>query len=114
MARRISDAILIIMSLLNILTQGAPLREGREAADFTSQSLIQQSEASNSRLRAKRCTCYSFKDTECVYYCHMGIIWINTPQRPVPYGMSSYHSPQRLKRSSGTTGLAIHQVSSLL
>ena len=32
------------------------------------------------RRRAKRCTCYSYKDKECVYYCHLDIIWINTPE----------------------------------
>ncbi|CAL8254311.1 unnamed protein product [Arctogadus glacialis] len=30
--------------------------------------------------RPKRCTCYSYKDKECVYYCHLDIIWINTPE----------------------------------
>uniref|UniRef100_H3B725 Endothelin-3 n=1 Tax=Latimeria chalumnae TaxID=7897 RepID=H3B725_LATCH len=30
--------------------------------------------------RAKRCTCYTYKDKECVYYCHLDIIWINTPE----------------------------------
>lgn len=32
------------------------------------------------RRRAKRCTCYTYKDKECVYYCHLDIIWINTPE----------------------------------
>ncbi|XP_074974844.1 endothelin-3 isoform X1 [Caretta caretta] len=37
------------------------------------------------RRRAKRCTCYTYKDKECVYYCHLDIIWINTPeQRQTP------------------------------
>ncbi|XP_075373400.1 endothelin-3 isoform X1 [Mycteria americana] len=31
------------------------------------------------RRRARRCTCYTYKDKECVYYCHLDIIWINTP-----------------------------------
>ncbi|CAL8280246.1 unnamed protein product [Boreogadus saida] len=51
--------------------------------------------------RPKRCTCYSYKDKECVYYCHLDIIWINTPERTVPYGMSSYLGPQRLRRAAG-------------
>ncbi|XP_073438577.1 endothelin-3 isoform X3 [Dendrobates tinctorius] len=29
--------------------------------------------------RERRCTCYTYKDKECVYYCHLDIIWINTP-----------------------------------
>ncbi|KAJ7404936.1 hypothetical protein WISP_142609 [Willisornis vidua] len=32
------------------------------------------------RPRARRCTCYTYKDKECVYYCHLDIIWINTPE----------------------------------
>ncbi|KAM4610820.1 endothelin-3b [Polymixia lowei] len=51
--------------------------------------------------RSKRCTCYSYKDKECVYYCHLDIIWINTPERMVPYGMSSYRGLQRLRRAVG-------------
>ncbi|KAJ0023310.1 hypothetical protein NQD34_003209, partial [Periophthalmus magnuspinnatus] len=51
--------------------------------------------------RSKRCTCYTYKDKECVYYCHLDIIWINTPEHTVPYGMSSYQSSPRLRRSAG-------------
>ncbi|XP_041080197.1 endothelin-3-like [Polyodon spathula] len=51
------------------------------------------------RRRSKRCTCYTYKDKECVYYCHLDIIWINTPERTVPYGLSSYRGSQRMKRS---------------
>ncbi|KAK7916140.1 hypothetical protein WMY93_011901 [Mugilogobius chulae] len=48
--------------------------------------------------RTKRCTCYTYKDKECVYYCHLDIIWINTPEHTVPYGLS--FGSQRLKRSA--------------
>uniref|UniRef100_A0A673ART7 Endothelin-3 n=1 Tax=Sphaeramia orbicularis TaxID=375764 RepID=A0A673ART7_9TELE len=51
--------------------------------------------------RAKRCTCYTYKDKECVYYCHLDIIWINTPEHTVPYGISSYQGSLRMKRSAG-------------
>ncbi|XP_043982136.1 endothelin-3b isoform X1 [Gambusia affinis] len=53
-----------------------------------------------SRSRQKRCTCYSYTDKECVYYCHLDIIWINTPERTVPYGMSNYRGPKRRKRDA--------------
>uniref|UniRef100_A0A4W3JXS3 Endothelin-3 n=1 Tax=Callorhinchus milii TaxID=7868 RepID=A0A4W3JXS3_CALMI len=36
--------------------------------------------APSSRSRYKRCTCYSYKDKECVYYCHLDVIWINSPE----------------------------------
>ncbi|KAF3689358.1 Endothelin-3 [Channa argus] len=51
------------------------------------------------RKRSKRCTCYTYKDKECVYYCHLDIIWINTPEHTVPYGMSSYQGALRMRRS---------------
>ncbi|XP_054473410.1 endothelin-3-like [Anoplopoma fimbria] len=54
------------------------------------------------RRRSKRCTCYTYKDKECVYYCHLDIIWINTPEHTVPYGMSSYQGSLRMQRSIGT------------
>ncbi|XP_062316202.1 endothelin-3b isoform X1 [Osmerus eperlanus] len=54
----------------------------------------------NPKTRSKRCTCYSYKDKECVYYCHLDIIWINTPERTVPYGMSSYRGHQRIRRTA--------------
>ncbi|TKS77444.1 Band 4.1-like protein 1 [Collichthys lucidus] len=42
---------------------------------------LQLSEATEAKSRTKRCTCYSYKDKECVYYCHLDIIWINTPEQ---------------------------------
>lgn len=30
--------------------------------------------------REKRCSCENLKDRECVYFCHIGIVWINTPR----------------------------------
>ncbi|XP_041101642.1 endothelin-1-like [Polyodon spathula] len=47
-------------------------------------------------VRSKRCSCSSFLDKECVYFCHLDIIWINTPERTVSYGLGS---PPRRKRS---------------
>ncbi|XP_061418549.1 endothelin-1-like [Lethenteron reissneri] len=39
--------------------------------------------------RLRRCTCSSMLDTDCIYYCHMDIIWVNTAVRTVPYGVGS-------------------------
>ncbi|KAM3618180.1 uncharacterized protein V6R79_016718 [Siganus canaliculatus] len=61
----------------------------------------QLSVSAEAKSRTKRCTCYSYKDKECVYYCHLDIIWINTPERTVPYGMSSYRGLQRIRRAVG-------------
>ncbi|KAG7520133.1 endothelin-3-like [Solea senegalensis] len=60
---------------------------------------LKLSAGAETKSRPKRCTCYSYKDKECVYYCHLDIIWINTPERTVPYGMSSYPGPQRTRRA---------------
>lgn len=30
--------------------------------------------------REKRCSCENLKDRECVYFCHIGIVWVNTPR----------------------------------
>lgn len=31
-------------------------------------------------LRTKRCSCATFLDKECVYFCHLDIIWVSTPE----------------------------------
>lgn len=58
------------------------------------------SRTADEKPRVKRCTCYSYMDRECVYYCHLDIIWVNTPERTVPYGMSSYQAPRRIRRET--------------
>lgn len=118
MAKLFPDALLLIVSLVNIFTVDAssagdlhssPVFSGGSSSVVHQQKEAEPVSASHGRTRSKRCTCYSFKDRECVYYCHLGIIWINTPQRTVPYGMSSYRSPQRLRRSSGTIAVVLHR-----
>nr|XP_055075030.1 endothelin-2 [Misgurnus anguillicaudatus] len=66
--------------------------------------LSEQSEASKSlpvfkRVRTKRCSCNSWLDKECIYFCHLDIIWINTPSKITPYGLGSNLS--RRRRSVG-------------
>ncbi|XP_043081205.1 endothelin-3b [Puntigrus tetrazona] len=113
MAKLFPDVLLLIVSLLNVLTLGELHSSPGFPEDLKSvihqQTKAELASASRGHTRTKRCTCYSFKDRECVYYCHLGIIWINTPQRTVPYGMSSYRSPQRLRRSSGTVRMALRR-----
>jgi endothelin-1 len=36
-------------------------------------------------------------DKECVYFCHLDIIWVNTPEHVVPYGLGSPRSKRSLK-----------------
>ncbi|KAM3613673.1 uncharacterized protein V6R79_003391 [Siganus canaliculatus] len=50
------------------------------------------------RVRTKRCACSSRLDTECHYFCHLDIIWVNTPSKTTLYGLGSPLS--RRKRST--------------
>ncbi|XP_074472217.1 endothelin-2 isoform X2 [Sebastes fasciatus] len=47
--------------------------------------------------REKRCSCENQKDKECIFFCHIGIVWVNTPSHVVPYGFG----PVRLRRDLG-------------
>ncbi|XP_068592967.1 endothelin-2 [Cebidichthys violaceus] len=50
------------------------------------------------RVRTKRCSCNSWDDKECIYFCHLDIIWVNTPSKLLPYGLGS--PPSRRRRRS--------------
>ncbi|KAL6109010.1 uncharacterized protein ACO6RY_12231 [Pungitius sinensis] len=51
------------------------------------------------RVRTKRCACSSLLDSECHYFCHLDIIWVNTPSKTTVYGLGSALS--RRRRSVG-------------
>ncbi|XP_076863937.1 endothelin-1 isoform X2 [Brachyhypopomus gauderio] len=54
--------------------------------------------------RTKRCSCATFLDKECVYFCHLDIIWVNTPERTVSYGLGSAPRKKRsVKHTSRVT-----------
>nr|XP_019946026.1 PREDICTED: endothelin-2-like [Paralichthys olivaceus]XP_019946027.1 PREDICTED: endothelin-2-like [Paralichthys olivaceus]XP_019946028.1 PREDICTED: endothelin-2-like [Paralichthys olivaceus]XP_019946029.1 PREDICTED: endothelin-2-like [Paralichthys olivaceus]XP_019946031.1 PREDICTED: endothelin-2-like [Paralichthys olivaceus] len=56
-------------------------------------------QASHSQhVRTKRCSCNSWDDKECIYFCHLDIIWVNTPSKLLPYGLGS--PPSRRRRRS--------------
>ncbi|XP_053173915.1 endothelin-3b [Scomber japonicus] len=101
--------ILTLILLQGVLTSNASVMSEVNAGGIPDTSRVfgpggpadLLSEATEAKSRSKRCTCYSYKDKECVYYCHLDIIWINTPERTVPYGMSSYRGPQRIRRAIG-------------
>ncbi|XP_051949243.1 endothelin-2-like [Xyrauchen texanus] len=57
------------------------------------------------RVRSKRCSCSSWLDKECIYFCHLDIIWVNTPSKITPYGLGSPLS--RRRRSTGRCECAI-------
>ncbi|XP_003966050.2 endothelin-2 [Takifugu rubripes] len=39
------------------------------------------------RVRTKRCACSSLMDSECHYFCHLDIIWVNTPSKTTLRGL---------------------------
>ncbi|KAM8841500.1 endothelin-2 [Spinachia spinachia] len=68
---------------------GLPLSDG---AELPAQAPHQH------RVRTKRCSCNSWDDKECIYFCHLDIIWVNTPSKLLPYGLGS--PPSRRRRRS--------------
>uniref|UniRef100_A0A4W6EHP7 Endothelin-1 n=1 Tax=Lates calcarifer TaxID=8187 RepID=A0A4W6EHP7_LATCA len=55
-------------------------------------------------VRTKRCSCATFLDKECVYFCHLDIIWVNTPERVVSYGLGNAPRTKRAVVDSMATG----------
>ncbi|XP_026098569.1 endothelin-2-like [Carassius auratus] len=51
------------------------------------------------RVRSKRCSCNNQLDSECHYFCHLDIIWVNTPGKTTVYGLGSPLT--RRRRSTG-------------
>ncbi|XP_067424437.1 endothelin-1 [Emydura macquarii macquarii] len=98
------DYAQLLLSLLVLLCPGAP--EAALAADLgpaaASVAEDRPSSATWPLRRSKRCSCSTLMDKECVYFCHLDIIWINTPERTVPYGLGG---PSRPRRSLADTAL---------
>ncbi|XP_029298354.1 endothelin-2 [Cottoperca gobio] len=57
-------------------------------------------QAPHPHVRTKRCSCNSWEDKECIYFCHLDIIWVNTPSKLLPYGLGSPSSSRRRRRSA--------------
>uniref|UniRef100_A0A8D2KS90 Endothelin 2 n=1 Tax=Varanus komodoensis TaxID=61221 RepID=A0A8D2KS90_VARKO len=51
--------------------------------------------ANGKHLRMKRCSCTNWMDKECIYFCHLDIIWINTPGHATPYGLGNLQKRQK-------------------
>ncbi|KAI7798454.1 endothelin-1 [Triplophysa rosa] len=76
----------IIFPVLSMLSSGI--------FDFVTAASLNHITASGTSVsarhtRTKRCSCASFMDKECVYFCHLDIIWVNTPERIVSYGLGN-------------------------
>ncbi|XP_036888434.1 endothelin-2 isoform X2 [Sturnira hondurensis] len=73
------------------------LHEGKGQATATQEQPVPTPRARGSHLRPRRCSCSSWLDKECVYFCHLDIIWVNTPGQTAPYGLGN--PPRRRRRS---------------
>uniref|UniRef100_K7F9U0 Endothelin-1 n=1 Tax=Pelodiscus sinensis TaxID=13735 RepID=K7F9U0_PELSI len=82
----------MVVSLLLVLCPGAQ-ETGAELSAAVAEA--RPSSAPWPLRRSKRCSCSTLMDKECVYFCHLDIIWINTPERIVPYGLGGPSRPRR-------------------
>uniref|UniRef100_A0A8D2BCC6 Endothelin-2 n=1 Tax=Sciurus vulgaris TaxID=55149 RepID=A0A8D2BCC6_SCIVU len=73
------------------------LHEGKGQAAATLEQPVLSPRAQGAHLRLRRCSCSSWLDKECVYFCHLDIIWVNTPGQTAPYGLGN--PPRRRRRS---------------
>uniref|UniRef100_A0A8B9QD81 Endothelin 2 n=1 Tax=Apteryx owenii TaxID=8824 RepID=A0A8B9QD81_APTOW len=89
-----AGAVLLALALCALLEDGEP-RAGGGLGHPPLDS--HRAAASAAHLRTKRCSCNSWLDKECIYFCHLDIIWVNTPGHTAPYGLGS--PPRRRKRS---------------
>ncbi|XP_006886663.1 PREDICTED: endothelin-2 [Elephantulus edwardii] len=81
----------VVLALLLALHEG----KGQTAAATEQQA--PSARAWGAHLRPRRCSCSSWLDKECVYFCHLDIIWVNTPGQTAPYGLGN--PPRRRRRS---------------
>ncbi|KAM9418719.1 endothelin-1-like [Salvelinus alpinus] len=85
----------ILFSVLSIMYSGivhtvSSAPAGKETAVATTATPVPVR-----RIRNKRCSCATFLDKECVYFCHLDIIWVNTPERVVSYGLGNASRKKR-------------------
>ncbi|XP_019741793.1 endothelin-2 isoform X2 [Hippocampus comes] len=85
--------ILLLITLWVSLQHGCgrPLMEGHDADAHH--------DVRAAKLRSKRCACSSVHDSECFYFCHLDIIWVNTPSKTTLYGLGG--AKARQPRSAG-------------
>nr|XP_020770436.1 endothelin-2 isoform X2 [Odocoileus virginianus texanus] len=83
----------IALALLVALHEG----KSQAATTPTPEQPVPLPRARGSHLRTRRCSCSSWLDKECVYFCHLDIIWVNTPGQTAPYGLGN--PPRRRRRS---------------
>ncbi|XP_068180631.1 endothelin-2 [Antennarius striatus] len=84
-----NTSLLFIITLCASVQDGLGLPVERQLEVEATDGVPQQ------RDRTKRCACSTPLDSECHYFCHLDIIWINTPSRTTIYGLGSALSRHR-------------------
>lgn len=85
--------VLLLISLWASVHDGLGLPLMKEQTEDT------DSVSSSHGVRTKRCACSSLLDSECHYFCHLDIIWVNTPSKTSIYGLGSGLSRRRRSTS---------------
>ncbi|XP_067111397.1 endothelin-1 [Osmerus mordax] len=85
----------ILLSMLTMMFAGFLLRV---TAAPVSEDSPAPTVSPERHARTKRCSCATFLDKECVYFCHLDIIWVNTPERVVSYGLGNAARRKRALR----------------
>ncbi|XP_026228384.1 endothelin-2 [Anabas testudineus] len=86
-------------SVLLLITLGASMQDVLSLPAMKQVEVEASDGAATQRVRSKRCACSSPMDSECHYFCHLDIIWVNTPSKTTVYGLGG--APCRCKRSLG-------------
>nr|XP_020504633.1 endothelin-2-like [Labrus bergylta] len=92
-------------SLLVLITVWASVQDGFGLPVMKQLHAEADDDVPTQRVRTKRCACSSQMDSECHYFCHLDIIWINTPSKTTAYGLGN--SLSRRRRSTCRCACAI-------
>ncbi|KAM7420497.1 hypothetical protein PAMA_014961 [Pampus argenteus] len=77
-------------SFLLLITLWACMQDGLGLPLMTPQDV-----EATKKMRTKRCACSNLLDSECHYFCHLDILWVNTPSKTTIYGLGSVFSRRR-------------------
>ncbi|XP_047455053.1 endothelin-2 [Mugil cephalus] len=86
-------------SILLLVTLWASVQEGLGLPVMKQLDVEAADSIAAHPVRTKRCACSNLLDSECHYFCHLDIIWVNTPGKTTVYGLGSPLT--RRKRSIG-------------
>ncbi|XP_003969159.2 endothelin-2 [Takifugu rubripes] len=84
-------------TLLTLFFTSFALQEGC-GLPLSDQAALPAPEERPRHIRTKRCSCSNWEDKECIYFCHLDIIWVNTPSKVLPFGLGG--PPSRRRRSA--------------